>query len=337
MILIAWGTRPEYFKVRPLAYALGGDCRLLFTGQHDALRNIVVDYSFMVVDGDNRLDAIVASLMDKIGVIVREEPRITHVLVQGDTTSALAMALSAYHHGLKVIHLEAGLRTYDKENPYPEEVNRRIITQIADFHLCPTYWNASNLKREGALGKVAIVGNTGLDGLRGYKKRCRYGNIVLVTLHRRENHANMEQWFEVVEQLASANQDLEFVFPIHFNPAVRKHMHLLHHVKVVEPLDRDELLELLVRSRLVITDSGGLQEECAFFHKVCLVCRKVTERPEALDASSVLVPDPNSLLLNFDWYKNNYRVTARCPFGNGDSASRVLKALKKFGIVTNLT
>lgn len=329
MMLISYGTRPEALKIAPLVNKLAGRCLVLFTGQHPNGYEIKHDYSFYISNNGHRLDSIVSSILSQFYLI---DEGVTHVMVQGDTTSAMAVALAAFQHGMRVIHLEAGLRSYDRQHPYPEEVNRRIISQVADIHLCPTYWNAQNLKDEKVQGKTYVVGNTGLDGLKEYKRKCRYNDVVLVTMHRRENLPIMSQWFDEINALAKEYDHLRFIMPIHPNPEVRTHRHLLSDVDVVDSLPRNELLDILVKARLVITDSGGLQEECAYFNKICLVCRKTTERPEALDNSSVLVGEPHVLKMWFQRYVNDYRVTGRCPFGDGNSTEKVIKILEKSGI-----
>jgi UDP-N-acetylglucosamine 2-epimerase (non-hydrolysing) len=335
MILLVYGTRPEYLKLKPLITELtknGVNHKVLFTGQQKDLANFPYDYSIRIDDGLNRLDTIVKSLMDNLEYYIkptRGEYIITHVLVQGDTTTALAMALSAFHHGLKVIHLEAGLRTYDKYNPYPEEINRRLISQIADIHLCPTEQNQHNLFNEISYsGNVHVVGNTVIDNLLEYKDKCEYTNKILVTLHRRENHHWIDQWFTEIDKLAEKHQEYEFILPIHPNPNVLKHKDLLKHVTVIEPLPYEELLELLVKTRLVITDSGGLQEECSFFNKKCLTCRITTERPEAIGQSTFMVSSPNVLDYVFNLSHNQYEINYDCPFGDGHAAEKIYEILK---------
>ena len=250
-------------------------------------------------------------------------------MVQGDTTSALAVALSAFHHGIKAIHLEAGLRTYDNKNPYPEEINRRLIAQIADIHLCPTTEALRNLTYEKIAGEIYVVGNTVIDNLLPYKEKCEYTNKILVTMHRRENHERIAEWFDEINKLAIEYPQFEFILPIHPNPNVQKFRHLLPNVNVIEPLPYEEMLELLTKVRLVITDSGGLQEECSFLNKKCLVCRKVTERPESIERSSWLVRRPENLSsMFFDQY-DTYEIDYACPFGDGHAAEKIMTIIKE--------
>ena len=332
MILLAYGTRPEYIKIKPLIKLFDEEnfpYKILFTGQHkDLLKELQPDYEINIIDGNNRLDSIVESIMNSMSNILKIYPEITHVLVQGDTTSVFAVALSAFHHKIKIIHLEAGLRTYDNDNPYPEEQNRRLVSQIADIHLCPTLNNVNNLIDEKINGKIYHVGNTVLDNLISYKDKCEYTNKVLITMHRRENHHWMAEWFKEINELAENYSELEFIIPLHPNPNVQQHQHLLKNVKVVDPMSHEELLELLVKTKLVITDSGGIQEECSFFNKKCLTCRKVTERPEAIGQSTFMVESPDKLKKIFNDNINDYEIDYICPFGNGNSSERIYNILK---------
>lgn len=330
MILITYGTRPEYIKVKPLISQFEKDnvpYKILFTGQHKDIACGYYDFKINMVElSENRLDSVIANLM-KIPSEVFEN--ITHILVQGDTTSVVGLSLCALHRKINVIHLEAGLRTYDYENPYPEENNRKIVSSIAKIHLCPTKINADNLLNEKVIGDIHIVGNTVLDNLIEYKNKCEYTNKVLVTLHRRENHDKIDIWFRNINELAKKYNNLEFILPIHPNPNVQKHKDMLTNIKVINPLSHEELLEILVKTKLVITDSGGLQEECSFFNKKCLVCRKVTERPESLGTTSFLVSDPNDLNNMFNIHLNSFEVQTDCPYGDGCSSERISKILKK--------
>lgn len=336
MILLAYGTRPEYIKIKPLIDIFnkeGFPYKILFTGQHkDLLKEQNPDFKINIHEfsGGNRLDSIVASILDYSSITKGLFDDITHVLVQGDTTSVLAVALSAFHHGIKVIHLEAGLRTYDRNNPYPEEINRKIVSQIADIHLCPTQLSAQNLYNEHINVKdIYVVGNTVLDNLLPYKDKCEYTNKILITMHRRENHHWLDQWFIAIDLLAKLYPEYEFILPIHPNPNVQKHKDLLENVKVIDPLPYEEMLELLVKTRLVITDSGGLQEECSFFNKKCLTCRIVTERPEAQGQSTFMVERPNELTDMFMRHIDDYEINYDCPFGDGKSAEKIIKILKE--------
>jgi UDP-N-acetylglucosamine 2-epimerase (non-hydrolysing) len=330
MILLTYGTRPEYIKIKPLIKEFKNfniQFKILFTGQHKDIANGEYDFKLEMTDlSNNRLDSVMANLMTLSDDIF---DGITHVLVQGDTTSVVGLSLAALHRKIKVIHLEAGLRTYDTENPFPEENNRRIVSTIATIHLCPTELNAKNLHKENVSENIFIVGNTVLDNLIDYKEKCEYTNKVLVTMHRRENHENIHEWFNVINELAKKHYELEFILPLHPNPNVQKHKSILTHVKIVEPLKHEELLDLLVKTRLVITDSGGIQEECSFFNKKCLVCRKVTERPESVNLTSFLINEPKDLVSIFNSHINDYSVNIESPYGDGKSSIKICNILIK--------
>jgi UDP-N-acetylglucosamine 2-epimerase (non-hydrolysing) len=330
MILLTYGTRPEYIKIKPLIKEFKNSnlpFKILFTGQHKDIANGEYDFKLEMSDlSNNRLDSVIANLMNLSDNIFEG---ITHVLVQGDTTSVVGLSMAALHRKIKVIHLEAGLRTYDNDNPFPEENNRRIVSTIATIHLCPTVLNANNLYKENVKENVFIVGNTVLDNLIDYKEKCEYTNKVLVTMHRRENHENIHEWFTEINELAKKHSELEFILPLHPNPNVQKHKDILTNVKVIEPLTHSDLLDVLVKTKMVITDSGGLQEECSFFNKKCLVCRKITERPESIGLSSYLINEPTDLKAIFDNQIKEYKIDIESPYGDGNSSKKIIEIFKK--------
>lgn len=336
MILIAFGTRPELLKIKPLIDVLKEqkiDHQTIFTGQHSMLNDGSANFNIVInhTPGVDRLNNIISNSVEGLSKILHEYTYADYIMVQGDTTSALSIALAAFNWEIKIIHLEAGLRTYDLKNPFPEEGNRRMISQIADIHLCPTENNKTNLIAEKVGGKIYVVGNTGLDNLVKYKDSCEEENKVLVTLHRRENHKEIKWWFKEINDLARQRDDLEFILPIHPNPDVMKHKDILTHVKVIDPLPHDKLLAILVKTCMVITDSGGIQEEASFFNKKTIVCRKTTERPEALNLTSYFCSDPMLLhsvfnaLINLSLPKLENDI---CPFGDGRSSERIVQILK---------
>jgi UDP-N-acetylglucosamine 2-epimerase len=332
MILITYGTRPEWLKVKPVIAELEKrnlPHKVLFTGQHQDIAPKDADYVFEMnyVINNNRLDTVIGNILKQTDIL--DDKQITHVLVQGDTTSVLALALSAFNHGKKVIHLEAGLRTYDFKNPYPEEANRQLVSRITDLHLSPTTRSQDNLHIENIHNNIHVVGNTALDNLLDYKDKCEYGLKVLVTLHRRENHAILDKWFMELNKLAINNNHYEFILPLHPNPNVQKHKNILTRVNVIDPLPHTDLLEILVKSRMVITDSGGIQEESSFFNKKCLVCRETTERPEAIGMSSFLVKSPQELPILFNNHINLYEIDFESPFGDGYAAKKVVDVFEE--------
>jgi UDP-N-acetylglucosamine 2-epimerase (non-hydrolysing) len=327
MILFCYGTRPEYLKIRNLIK----ECKnfiphkVLFIKQHKDL--VVGDYDFLlnVNDGKNRLDTILSSILsDEIDTFF---DGIKYVLVQGDTASAFGLSLAAFHRKIKVIHLEAGLRTNDKENPFPEEIYRQLISRISDINLCPTELNKQNLIYERVLGHNYVVGNTILDNLN--KEDLEYSDNVLVTLHRRENHNDMKKWFEEIEKLATKYSEINFILPIHPNPNVLQYKNLFKKVKIVQPLEHNEFIKLLKKCKLVISDSGGIQEETSFLNKKVIVCRKITERVESLNINSFLCKDPNELSGLFEKLIYDYEINTTSPYGDGKSTEKILKLLEK--------
>ena len=325
--LLCFGTRPEWLKIKPLTKVLES-YELLFTGQHtDLLQHIEADYKIHIhtSDPDKRLDQIVSDCLLQF-----PDGDFDSVLVQGDTVSAFACALAAFHKKKKVFHLEAGLRTYNLDHPYPEEAYRQMISRIADVNLCPTNLSKNSLIHELVRGDCYVVGNTVLDNLLSYKQKCEYTDKILVTLHRRENHELIADWFREINKLAKENSSLEFILPLHPNPNVACHKRLLSHVNVVDPLPHNILLDILTKCKLVISDSGGLQEESSFLNKKIIVCRETTERPEGKESGQLLIcKNPDQLNRIFNSLKDNYVIDSPCPYGNGRSAEKIASILNE--------
>ena len=321
-LLICFGTRPEWLKVKPLVEQLD-NCKLLFTGQHpDLLKDVEVDYRINIGDNTNRLDQIISDCL------MQFPEGDFDVLVHGDTVSALACALAAFARKHKIIHLEAGLRSYNLNAPYPEEGYRQMISRIADINFAPTEISAQNLFDEKVHGEVHIVGNSVLDNLLDIKDRCYYGDKVLVTLHRWENHHWMHEWFEHLNNIAIKYSNLEFIIPLHHNPAVQKHRDLLTNVKIVPALSHEELLDVMRHSKFIITDSGGLQEEGAFLNKRVIVCRDVTERPEGIATGHItLCEHPTVLPECVEKVNRAYIINEPSPYGDGYTCKRVKEIL----------
>jgi len=334
MLLICYGTRPEFIKSKPIIDELIKrklPFKTLFTGQHDMLKNIKSDYVLEILDNSNidRLSNVTSNCVNGISTILKEDKEIKYVMVQGDTTSAAAIAWGALNNNIKIIHLEAGLRSFDKKNPFPEENNRLLISDMATIHLCPTTLNKDNLNKENIFDNIFVVGNTGLDPLLSMKNEIKYENKVLVTLHRRENHEIMNHWFEVLNMIAKNNPNLEFVLPIHPNPNVLKHKNLLTNIKVIDPIPHSDLVKFITECKLVISDSGSIQEECSFLNKKIIVCRKTTERPESIGMTSFLCEKPENLKEIFDFHIEKYIVSENiCPFGDGKSSIKIVDILE---------
>lgn len=320
MFIIIFGTRPEYIKLKPLMTEMRRiPHKSIYVRQHeDLLRGCDFDCDIPIPrEKNNRLKDILATCQFSF------PPETKGVIVQGDTSTASSCALSAFYDNIPVLHVEAGLRTY-RNDPFPEEANRRIISSVASYHFAPSLDAYNNLRKEKVNGEIFLVGNTGLDDLFHYK--ITSNNTVIVTMHRRDNLKKMRSWFEQIDKLACKHKDLKFVFPMHPNPEIQKHKDLLKNVLVLDPVDHESMAEMLASCRLAITDSGGIQEECSFFGKWCLVCRDSTERP---CDSSIIVDSPYNLGANFEYCLNRIPPENTYPFGDGHASERIVKVIKE--------
>lgn len=348
MICLIWGTRPEELKFRPLIeywLSIGfTDFEIYLSGQHAELcdqwydeytdKGIHVCYPYQTYNlPKNRLSAIQFQVNIQLSKLF-EDHKYTHVIVQGDTTTALVGALTAFNFCIKVIHLEAGLRSHDNANPYPEEANRRMISAISDINLCPTLYNKNNLYYEKVPGLNYIVGNTILDILKNKEKELYpiETNKIICTLHRRENQSELKEWFSVLEQLAEQYPDYQFILPLHKSPAVYQYKDTFKYVKCIEPLDHDKMIKELSECLCVITDSGGITEEATWFSKPIHLCRLKTERPEAKEfyiqsgTSTQLYNNFNLFMGDLSYYLNKINKL-QCPFGNGNSSRLITDIL----------
>jgi UDP-N-acetylglucosamine 2-epimerase (non-hydrolysing) len=336
MILICYGTRPEWIKIKSLLKILKKtEYELLFTGQHTNTidEEAHYDYKLSITNNASRLDSIISSILNNINY-----KKYNAVLVQGDTATAFGIALSSFNHQCKIIHLEAGLRTNDLYNPYPEEGYRQMISRIADIHLCPTKLSKQNLLRENITNNVYVVGNTVLDNLLEYKAKAFCGESVLITLHRNENLQLLPQWIYAINQCVDQDDYYKYIWPLHPNPQIRQYKHLISpKIKIVEPLDHNNLINILIECAFIITDSGGLQEEGTFLNKKIIVCRKNTERPEAIKTGNLYLCDkPENL---FDIYSKIYKQpyikfpTEHCVYGDGRSGEKIIKILKEHSLI----
>ena len=332
MILFSFGTRPELIKILPIVKHLSrNQFRMLFTGQHSALQDLATELEVEHVlhikeNNSNRLDNIFSSILSQVDDKIFTD--INTVVVQGDTASAFAVALAAFHREIDVTHLEAGLRTNKIKSPYPEEAYRQLIARITSLHLCPTIANQDTICSESCHGQIEVVGNTVLDNLVNLEPH--YGDHVLVTLHRRDNLDQISTWFREINKVAKKYSDLEFILPLHPNPSIRKHKSILTNVNVVEPLAYDEMKKLLATCRFIITDSGGIQEEASFLRKKVVVCREHTERTETLGLHSMLCPNPLRLEALVDIVSKEYQTNIASPYGDGHSGARIAKLLERY-------
>ena len=357
-IAVVLGTRPEAIKLAPVVHRLDAtpelDCVVVSTGQHRelldpmlALFRIEPDVELDAMQPSQRLAELTSELVRRLAEAFRSEQP-DWVLVQGDTTTTFCGALAAFYEGIPVGHVEAGLRTHDLRSPFPEEANRTLTSTLASLHFCPTPRNAANLRREGVPDeRLRVTGNTGIDALLWVAERARAlpcalpqrrPRRILLTLHRRESHGEpMRRLCQVVTALA-ARGDTEIVFPVHANPAVRNvvvpQLRGVPGVRLCDPLDYISLVQVLETSDLVLTDSGGLQEEAPALGKPVLVLRETTERGEAIDAgvAQLVGTDPASVLaaatkLLDDPAAYAAMAHAENPFGDGTASRAIVAAL----------
>jgi UDP-N-acetylglucosamine 2-epimerase (non-hydrolysing) len=349
-IIAVFGTRPEAVKMCPLVLELKKrncfDVKVCLTGQHREMLDSVIemfgikaDYDLSVMKKDQSLSDMTAKIISGLTQIFEsEKPDL--VLVHGDTSSAFASALAAFYMQIPVGHIEAGLRTYDISSPYPEEFNRRAISLMSSFDFAPTSAARENLIKEGKNPeRVFVTGNTVVDVLNFTAREVQTDEkLVLLTAHRRENiGAGLEKICMAVKRIAEKHPDLKIVYPMHPNPAVResaeKILGKISNVELCEPLDLNEFHSLLARSAIVMTDSGGVQEEAAALGKPTLVLRDKTERTEG--GSLVLVgTNEDDIVSVFDRlitdkkYYNSIK-NAPNPFGDGKASERIADILER--------
>lgn len=354
--LVVFGTRPEAIKMAPLLSALLQSSDFLIksvaTGQHRQMLDQVLsifkikpDYDLKIMSSGQSLTEVTCRVLEGLTAIIKKEsPDI--IIVQGDTTTTFASSLAAFYSGVKVAHIEAGLRTGDKRQPFPEEINRILTSHMADWHFAPTPEAKANLIKENISPKtIFVTGNTVIDAL--YQCLAETppsqfggsGRMILVTAHRRENWGGpLQRIVFALKQILTCNPDTEMIIPVHLNPQVRE---VFNHelageprVKLIEPLDYHEMVAAMAASYLIITDSGGIQEEAPALGKPVLVLRETTERPEAVYAGTVklvgtdserILAEANILLQDQNAY--NKMAQAVNPYGDGKAAARIVAGL----------
>ena len=362
-IMSVFGTRPEAIKMAPLVKELASreeiESLCCVTAQHRQMLDSVMKVFDLRADCDldimtprQTLSSITSKCLTGMdGAIERLKPDM--ILVHGDTSTTFAGALSAFYHQVPVGHVEAGLRTYDKYSPFPEEMNRRLVTAIADLYFCPTKNNRDNLLKEGIEKGIFITGNTVIDALRTTVRsdyvfatqklnELDYANrkVILVTCHRRENYGDpMRNIMLALRQIAEQNEDVELVYPVHLSPVVREavdaYLRGAPRVHLIEPLPADEMHNIMARCYMVLTDSGGLQEEAPALGKPVLVMRRETERPEAVEAGTVKLcgvvqDDIVTMAERLIRDRNAYEKMAHAvnPYGDGKACARIADAIE---------
>jgi UDP-N-acetylglucosamine 2-epimerase (non-hydrolysing) len=361
--LLCFGTRPEAIKMAPVIQELkkrSVSFKVCVTGQHREMLFEVLDffeikpeYTLDVLSAGQTLNALSAKIILAVDeVLQNEEPDV--VLVHGDTATSCMAALAAYHRNIKVAHVEAGLRTYDKKAPFPEEINRQITARIADIHFAPTEKAKDNLLREGIKeSTIFVTGNTIVDALiYGISKNRKFRNIqieelaglidpekklILVTGHRRENFGSgLSNLCEALKELVQRG-DVEILFPVHLNPAVQDAVYVSlgneKAIHLVDPVQYSTMLWLMEKCTLVISDSGGIQEEIPFFKKPVIVTREVTERKEGVEAGFALLTGSSKDKIVVEAVRlmetpPNFE-DGRNPYGDGFTAAKIGAILEK--------
>ena len=366
-VLSVFGTRPEAIKMSPLALELARrehiDPQVCVTAQHREMLDGVLsvfgvapDYDLDIMRPGQTLADITSRVLSGLGGVF-ESARPDLVLVHGDTTTTFAAALAAFYAKIPCGHVEAGLRTFDRWSPYPEEMNRRLAGQLCTLHFAPTARNAENLRREGVEGGVFVTGNTVIDALAYTARGEGFSSpqlraldfsgrrVIALTCHRRENYGRpMENIFAAVREIAERHPEVLIVYPVHLSPAVRECAARLlggvANIALIEPLDAVDMHRLIARSYLVMTDSGGIQEEAPALGKPVLVLRRETERPEAVEAGTValagtetadIVRLAETLLADGAAYAR--MAHAVNPYGDGHACRRIADAIEySFGL-----
>ena len=367
-IMSVFGTRPEAIKMAPLVKALARcpdlESICCLTGQHREMLDSVMeifnlrgDFDLNIMEQRQTLSTITTKTL--LGMEqVMEQCRPDMILVHGDTSTTFAGALAAFYHQVPVGHVEAGLRTYDKYSPFPEEMNRTLVGDIADLHFSPTKANAENLRREGIRGEIFVTGNTAIDAMGYTVKEGRrfqtallndldfeHHRIIAVTCHRRENYGKpMEEILSAIAEVVRTHEDVEVVYPVHLSPVVRecarRYLGGKDRIHLIDPVDVEEMHNLLARCYMVMTDSGGLQEEAPALGKPVLVMRRETERPEAIAAGTAklagvtydgVLAEANRLLDDPAAYQAMAKAVN--PYGDGHACERIAQAIRwHFGL-----
>ena len=360
-IMLVFGTRPEAIKMCPLVNELKSrkniNTVVCVTGQHRQMLDVVLrafavepDYDLSIMKEGQTLFDITASIINKFGAIL-DEVKPDAVLVHGDTSTTFATALSCFYKQIAVGHVEAGLRTYDLYNPYPEEFNRQAVSIIAKYNFAPTELAKANLVREGKEeSTIYVTGNTAIDALKTTVRKeythpellwAKDSRLVIITAHRRENIGEpMRKMFRAIRRVMQEHPDVKVIYPIHMNPAIRQiaEMELqgCDRLHIIEPLEVSDFHNFLARSYMILTDSGGIQEEAPSLGKPVLVMRDTTERPEGIQAGTLKLvgTDEQDIYESFKLLLEDRTVydamaTASNPYGDGLACKRIADIIEK--------
>ncbi len=357
-IMFVFGTRPEFIKIYPVileAQNQGNKVCIVNTGQHREMVNQLIEYFNCKIDYDlaimdkvsNLTEIISETLIGVDKVIKKEKPDL--VLVHGDTAATVAGTQAAFYNQVKIGHIEAGLRTFDKYSPFPEEINRKMVGTVADYHFAPTNVTANNLKNEGIKENIFVVGNSAIDMLQYTIQDDYYHSImdfmpekkiILLTAHRRENIDKLEEIFSAINEVAKKYYDThKIIYPIHLNPVIREKAAKTitqDNIKIIEPLDTVDFHNIMNVSDLILTDSGGIQEEAPSLGKPVLVLRDTTERPEGVKAGSLkligtksndIITEVTNLLDNTEEYEKMAMVVN--PYGDGTTSKQIISIINE--------
>lgn len=366
-VLFVFGTRPEAIKMAPLIASFSNDSnfdvKVAVTAQHRQMLDqvigffdIKVDYDLNIMKHNQTLHQLTADLIARITTDILLTDSFDYVFVQGDTTTVLAASLAAFYQKIEVVHIEAGLRSHDMHSPFPEEMNRVLTSKLASYHFCPTAVSKENLLNENITKNVFVVGNTVIDallmGLEKIKKtdESKFLNqfkaidfskkIVLVTCHRRENFGKpFEEICDALLEIANTHSEtVEIVYPVHLNPNIKEIAHqklIAANIHLITPLDYPELIWMMNKSYMILTDSGGIQEEAPSLGKPVLVLREVTERTEGVDAGTAIlvgsdktkiVSETLKLIENQSYYSSISNSSN--PYGDGTTCEQIKGILK---------
>lgn len=360
-IMCVFGTRPEAIKMAPIILEIkkqNKECIVVSTGQHKEMLNQVLtifkitpNYDLHIMEPNQNLFTITSKILLSIkDIIEKEKPEL--ILVHGDTTTAFTSALAAYYTKTPIGHVEAGLRTFDKYNPFPEEINRQLIDKLANYFFCPTKENEQNLNLENIKTNIYVTGNTGIDAIHFISQlNLPYENLVLkdidfsqktilLTCHRREILGQqMESVFKGILKVVKKH-NIQVVYPVHLNPVVqetaRKILGNNNHVHLINPLNYTDMVRLMKECYLIATDSGGLQEEGPTFHKPVLVLRNETERQEGVVSGTLKLVGTNEddifnevSKLVTDQNEYDKMASSINPYGDGFSSKKIIEAINK--------
>ncbi|MFN3995553.1 MAG: non-hydrolyzing UDP-N-acetylglucosamine 2-epimerase [bacterium] len=351
------GTRPELIKIAPVIKTFKEkklETIVISTSQHKELLltankifNIQFDFDLDIMKNNQDLFDISINVLSKIkDILINLKP--DYVFIQGDTTTAFIVALSAFYLNIKICHIEAGLRSFDKYQPFPEEINRKLISVVSDYHFCPTELSAKNLTKENIKNNIYITGNTVVDALLSIDNlintinveelfKVKKDNYILVEVHRRESFGKtMEEIMLAINEIQKIT-NIPIIFPVHYNPNVRKPAYSLlsdnKNIKLIEPVDYLTMLSLIKNAKLIITDSGGIQEEAPAYKTPVIVVRNKTERPEGLKDKFIILAGTNKkqIINKTLKYLNHKQTLLKLnipnPYGDGKASERILNII----------